>query len=131
MIEAVYSGSAALLPSTSPPVQLMVPARISLSIRPRALPWNGVLTVRGRLQGGFVPPDGVALRLLVRYPGSSAPSSLLALRTNARGRFRIKWSYHGGRGVARYPFSIATTAAESDYPFAPSRSRQVRVTFGA
>ena len=45
------------------------------------------MTIRGQLLGGYVPPGGVALRLLVRYPCSRRESPLLALRTDASGGF--------------------------------------------
>lgn len=129
IIRAVFPGSQTLLPAAGT-ASVTVPAKIELSARPKVLPWSGVVTFRGRLVGGYVPPDGVALRLLVRYPGSRRPSSLLALRTNRRGQFKIRWSYDAGRGVATYAFSVATTANESDYPFAAGASRRIRITFG-
>jgi hypothetical protein len=130
LIEAVYGGDATTQPVTSAIVKLIVPARIATSISPRILPWPGAVTIRGHLEGGYVPPDGVALRLLVRYPGSRHGSPLLALRTNAEGAFAIRWSFYSGRGVATYPMWIATTATESDYPFAASAGPRISVTFG-
>ena len=130
LIEAVYGGSAGLLPATSTAVQLDVPARISLSITPRTLPWSGVVTLRGHRNGGFVPPDGVALRLLIRLPRRHRPYEPVPFRTDAEGNFVIHWSWGSGAGVSTMPFAIATTATESDYPFAASRSRWIRVTFG-
>lgn len=130
LIEAVYGGDSSTEPVTSGLVKLVVPARIGTTITPRVLPWNATVTIRGRLEGGYVPTDGVALRLLVRYPGSRRGSPLLALRTNARGTFKIRWSFYAGRGVATLPLWIATTATESDYPFAASSGRRISVTFG-
>jgi len=130
LIEAAYTGDGTTEPVTSGPVTLIVPARIGMSISPRVLPWRATVTIRGHLEGGYVPPDGVALRLLIRYPGSRRASSLLALRTNARGTFKIKWSFGSGRGVATYPLWIATTATESDYPFSAASARRTSVTFG-
>jgi hypothetical protein len=130
LIEAVYAGSATDEPATSAPVMLSVPAQIKLAIAPRIVPWDAAIHIRGRLVGGYVPPDGVALRLLVRYPHLARKTPLQALRTDGRGRFAFSWSYHAGRGVVTYPFSVATTASESDYPFAGSASRAIRVIFG-
>jgi hypothetical protein len=129
LIRAVYPGSPTVLPATGD-ATLSVPPRIVVAIGPRRLPWAGTLTIRGHLAGGYIPSDGVALRLLVRYPGSRRASSLLALRTTARGAFVIHWSYNGGHGVASYPFWVATTATETDYPFAAGGSRHTVVTFG-
>ena len=129
LIDAVYGGSSTTLPATGQ-VTLTVPARIQLSITPRILPWSGSITLRGQLEGGYVPSDGVALRLLVRYPGSRSKSGLLAFRTNAAGAFAITWSYHAGISVLTLPFWVASNSNESDYPFASSQSAGISVTFG-
>jgi hypothetical protein len=130
LIEAVYAGDATTQPAISTPVKLIVPARIAVSITPRVLPWSHAITIRGHLVGGYVPPDGVALRLLVRYSGAHRGSPLLALRTNSRGAFSFKWSFYAGRGVQSLPFWVATTATESDYPFAAAAGQHIVVTFG-
>jgi hypothetical protein len=130
LIEAVYPGDGTTEPATSSTVTLTVPAKLGISITPRVLPWHATLTIRGHLEGGYVPPGGVALRLLVRYTGAPQATVLLAFRTNARGQFKIRWAYPSGHGVASYPMWVSTTAAETDYAFAPSRSRHLRVTFG-
>ena len=130
LLEAVYPGDSTTEPATSGTVVLTVPAKIGVSITPRVLPWHATLTIRGHLEGGYVPPGGVALRLLVRYTGSPQASVLLAFRTNGRGQFKIGWRYPSGHGVASYPMWVSTTAAETDYAFAPSRSRRTVVTFG-
>jgi hypothetical protein len=72
----------------------------------------------------------VALRLLIRLPGRSQPYEPVPFRTNAKGGFVIHWTWGQGSGVVTYPFAVATTATESDYPFAASRSRWIPVTFG-
>lgn len=123
-------GTATTEPTVSSAVTLTVPARIALAISPRTLPWHAAIRLHGRMVGGYVPRDGVALRLLVHYPGAKQPTPLLALRTNRHGRFSFTWSYHAGRGVASYPFAIATTATESDYPWAAASSRALTVRFG-
>ena len=130
LVVAVYNGSNVTEPAASTAVRVIVPARITLSAGPQQLSWSGVLTLRGHLRGGYVPHDGVALRLLSRYPGSSRPSVLLALRTDSAGRFRIRWSFNSGHGTATMPFWISTTATETDYPFAAGASHQTLVTFG-
>lgn len=129
IIRASFAGSHTLLPASGQ-ATVSVPARIGLSVTPRTVPWSGAVVFHGHLEGGYIPPDGVALRLLVRYPIGPEASDLLAFRTNSLGAFKITWSYGSGHGVARYPFWVATTATESDYPFAPAKSRRVRVTFG-
>jgi hypothetical protein len=128
LIEAVYPGTGVTEPATSSTVTLTVPAKISIHITPRVVPWSGKITISGRLVGGWVPGDGVALRLRVPYPGGQVLQE--PFRTNGRGAFRFQWSYGAGRGVVSYRFAVATTATESDYPWAATVSRGVRVTFG-
>jgi hypothetical protein len=128
LIEAVYPGNGTLEPAGSATVKLTVPARIAIAISPRIVPWSGKITIHGRLVGGYVPRDGVALRLRVPYPGGHSLEE--PFRTNSRGEFRFLWTYGSGRGVASYKFAVATTATESDYPWAAAVSRGVRVTFG-
>lgn len=128
LIEAVYPGSTITEPATSSTVHLAVPAKIDMSISPHTIPWSGKITIRGRLVGGYVPGDGVALRLRVPYPSGQYIQE--PFRTDRHGHFRFQWSYRTGRGVASYRFSVATTATESDYPWAATTSRRVKVTFG-
>jgi hypothetical protein len=130
LIEAVYNGDSTTEPTVSATAQLIVPAKIGFSISPRILPWSHAIHIVGHLEGGEIPRDGVALRLLVRYARSPQASDLLAFRTNRRGQFKIGWSYRSGHGVAAYPFWVATTATETDYAFAAASSRHVTVTFG-
>ena len=84
---------------------------------------TGIVTLRGHLDGGYVPPDGVALRLLIDLPDRARPYEPLAFRTDAQGNFVIHWSWGTGSGVVTYPLAVATTATESDFPFTASRSR--------
>jgi hypothetical protein len=130
LVEAAYAGTTGLLPVVSTPVELNVPARISVFASPRKLPWSWVVTLRGHLDGGYVPPDGVALRLLIELPHRSQPYGPLAFRTDAQGNFLVHWTWRTGSGVASDLFAVATTATESDYPFAASQSQWTRVTFG-
>ncbi len=128
LIEAVYPGNATTEPASSSTVTLTVPARIAMRISPRVVPWSGKITISGRLVGGWVPRDGVALRLRVPYPAGRFLQE--PFRTNSRGEFSFQWTYGSGRGVASYRFLVATTATESDYPWAAAVSGRVRVTFG-
>jgi hypothetical protein len=129
IIQTVYDGSATVLPAAGQ-ATVNVPARIALSVSRRTIPWDGIVTLRGHLQGGYVPHDGVALRLLIKLPHRSQPYEPVPFRTDARGDFTVHWSWGAGSGVVTYPLAVATTATESDYPFAASRSRWIPVTFG-
>jgi hypothetical protein len=129
IIRTVYRGSATVLPAAGR-ATVAVPARIALSASSHSVPWDGIVTLRGHLEGGYVPRDGVALRLLIQLPNHSQPYEPVPFRTNSQGEFVIHWTWGQGSGVVRYPFAVATTATESDYPFAASRSRWIPVTFG-
>jgi hypothetical protein len=128
LVEAVYGGGGTLEPATSAPVKLIVPAKIRLNITPRWVAWTGAITISGQLKGGYVPPDGVALRLRIRYPGG--PVTLHALRSGPDGRFRFLWSFGSGNGVVRWPLWISTISTESDYPYAAASSAHLVVKFG-
>ena len=128
LIEAVYPGNGTTEPASSATVKLIVPAKIAMSISPRVVPWSDKITITGRLVGGWVPGDGVALRLRVPYPGGQILQE--PFRTNRHGRFKFRWTYRSGRGVVRYRFAVATTSTESDYPWAAATSNRVAVIFG-
>ena len=128
-IRAFYTGSNVIEPATVH-AQLTVPAGIRLHITPHVLPWSHTMHLSGHLVGRYVPHDGVALRLLVHYPHARGWTVLQALRTNRHGAFHFGWDYNGGRGVATYPFRVASTATETDYPYAAGSSRPVQITFG-
>ena len=128
LVEAVYGGGGTLEPTTSAPIKLIVPAKILLRITPRWVAWTGAITISGRLKGGYVPPDGVALRLRIRYPGG--PVTLHALRSGPDGRFRFLWSFGSGNGIVRWPLWISTISTESDYPYAAASSAHLVVKFG-
>jgi hypothetical protein len=128
LIEAAYPGTSTTEPATSSTVRLTVPAKIAVTISPRVVSWSKKITISGRLVGGYVPRDGVALRLRVPYPGGQVQQE--PFRTNSHGEFSFQWSYGAGHGVVAYRFAVATTATESDYPWASAVSRAVRVTFG-
>ena len=128
LVEAAYGGGATLEPATPAAIKLTVPALIFLRITPRWVPWTGRIVVSGQLKGGYVPPDGVALRLRVGYPGG--PVTVHALRSNLDGRFRFTWSFGSGSGIVHWPLWISTISNESDYAFAAATSSHVTVTFG-
>ena len=131
LVEASYAGDTTTLPSTSNTVMMVVPARIKITITPHQLPWNGVLTIHGHLAGGYIPPDGVAMRVLIGLPHLPHPYLAQSFRTNAAGAFALKFkAFGGGHGATRYPVWLATTSNESDYAYAKSSSRRIKITFG-
>ena len=129
IVEASYPGSNSLLPATDT-ARLYVPARIRISATPTRLPWSATTKIHGRLEGGYIPPDGVAMRLLIKIPGRKQLYSPVPFRTTKTGSFTVAWTWGGGSGVVEYPFSVSTTANESDYPFTAATSKAIKVTFG-
>jgi hypothetical protein len=130
LVEASYAGDSTTLPSTSTAATLLVPARIGITIAPRQVRWSGVVTIRGHLAGGYVPPDGVPLYLEIPLPHRHRPYKPVPFRTNAKGTFAIEWSWGSGAGVATYPIRVALLGTGSNYPFTASSSSAVNVTFG-
>lgn len=64
LVEATYGGSATLEPSTSSQVQVVVPAKVELiSVSPARVAWGGTVRIVGKLDGGYLPPDGALVRL--------------------------------------------------------------------
>jgi hypothetical protein len=127
LIEAEYPGDATVEPSTSTSVHLIVPASVSLRLRPRRTHWGGRIRISGRLHGGYVPAGGELVVLWIGWRGGS--TEIGHLYTRPDGRFASRYTFLRGNGIETYRL-WATTARESDYPFAPGRSRAESVTVG-
>jgi hypothetical protein len=124
LVRAVYLGTSALEPSVSTTANVVVPASVSLGISPRHTHWGGTIALRGRLRGGYIPPAGELVVLWVGWPGGSTEIGHLYARPN--GRFASTYTFLRGNGTETYRL-WATTARESDYPYAPARSRSTTV----
>jgi hypothetical protein len=123
-IAAAYDGSGRLLPATGQ-VTVSVPARVGLSIAPRATSWGGTITLTGQIAGGNIPPSGELVVLWIGWRGGSA--EIGHLYTDRQGRFQTPYTFLRGNGTEVYSV-WAATARESDYPYAPGRSRAVTIT---
>jgi hypothetical protein len=128
-IRGRYAGANTVLPSSGTGL-VTVPARIDLVATPHQLPWSASVTLSGHLVGGYVPVDGVAMRLLIKIPGRKALYEPKPFRTDKHGDFKFKWSFGTGRGVDRLHFAVGLVANESDYPFAAHASGYIPITFG-
>ena len=102
-----------------------VPAKLTLSIRPHRAHWGGKIRISGQVLGGWVPPSGEVVVLKIGWKGGSTESG--HLYTDASGRFSSTYTFLRGNGTEQYSI-WAATAKETDYPFAPARSRRVAVT---
>lgn len=127
LVQALYGGASLDEPSASAQVRVVVRASVSFRIAPRRTHWGSTITISGRLHGGYIPPAGELVALRVGYRGGSAEVGHLYARSD--GSFLTRYTFLHGNGSATYQF-WATTAAESDYPYAPGRSRKVSVSVG-
>ena len=127
IIRAIFGGSATIEPVSSSTARVIVPGSVQLIIRPRHTHWGGTIAIDGRLRGGNVPPSGELLVLWISWRGGSTEIGHLYARRN--GSFRSTYTFLRGNGTETYRI-WAATARESDYPYAPSRSRRASVTVG-
>jgi hypothetical protein len=127
LVEAVYDGAPTLEQAASTPIRVVVPASLSLRVRPAHTHWGGHIKIAGRVGGGFVPAAGELVVLWIGWSGGSTEIGHVYARVD--GRFSTKYTFLRGSGTQTYRL-WAASARESDYPFAPGRSKLawVRVT---
>ena len=126
LIQAVYRGGPVTEAASSAIVKAIVPAKIRLAPLRSHVPWGGVLVIRGRVLGGYIPPEqilqvrsGVGRRLQVIGNPYIRPS----------GRFVVRLAATGSGGPLQTEIAVATLR-ETNYPYARGFSRRVRVTIG-
>jgi hypothetical protein len=124
LVAAVYPGSGTTEPATSGQLQLKVPTKVSLRIRPRRVRWGHTIQISGRVLGGNIPA-GKLLRLRIGTAGIYSTVGIPAISRN--GRYRTTWTFAPGRGVVHYWFSVSTLP-EADYPYVQTSSPRVHVT---
>ena len=127
IVRALYGGSRTVEPAASGAAHVIVPGSVQLSITPRHTHWGGTISIDGRLRGGNVPPSGEVVVLWISWRGGSTEIGHLYARRN--GAFRTTYTFLRGNGRETYRLRAAT-ARETDYPYAPSRSRPVSVSVG-
>jgi hypothetical protein len=118
-----YAGSPLVLPAEQA-IQMSVPALTSLRVsRRRAL--NGqAVTFNGRLRTQPVPATGKLVELQVRL--SDRWQTFRTSRTDAAGRWAIRYRFKRTRGVQHFRFR-ASLPREDSYPFAAGGSRPLTV----
>jgi hypothetical protein len=127
LVVAAYAGGATVEPTLSTSARLIVPASVALRIAPTRTRWGGRIRIAGRLRGGYVPKSGELVLLWIGWPGGSA--EIGHLYTHSDGTFASGYTFLRGNGTETYRL-WATSARESDYPYAPGRSRSQSVTVG-
>jgi hypothetical protein len=125
LVQAFYDGAATVEPTASAPANVIVAASLAMQIRPRSTHWGSTIRIRGRVRGGYVPAAGELVILHVGWAGGS--TEIGHLYTDRKGRFRTSYTFLRGNGTVTYRL-WASSARETDYPYAPSRSRKVSVT---
>jgi hypothetical protein len=127
IVTVAYDGASTVEPADSAPVRIMVPASVTMTLSPRHSHWGRRITISGQLRGGYVPPAGELVVLWIGWPGGS--TEIGHLYTGRDGSFRSTYTFLRGNGVETYRL-WASTATESDYPYAASSSPKMTVKVG-
>ena len=132
LVEGAYAGAATLEPSVSSQVHVVVPAKVQLiSVWPPRVAWGGTVRIVGKLDGGYLPPQGALVRLRLGE-GSGYSTYGVEEHVTGNGRFATTYTFGAGLpGVIRtFWFQIASLPMGGDYPWAPADSRKVHVVVG-
>ena len=127
LVMATFNGTSTVEAANSTAAHIVVPATVTLQVRPANAHWGGSIRISGRVKGGYIPAAGELVVLWIGWPGGSTEIGHLYARRD--GRFGSKYTFLRGNGTETYRL-WATTARESDYPYAPGGSRRVAVTVG-
>jgi hypothetical protein len=112
-------------PAVSAPAKVIVPASLTLRVRPRRTHWGSTIRISGQVRGGYIPAVGELVILHVGWGGGS--TEIGHLYTDRKGRFHTRYTFLRGNGTLTYRL-WASSARETDYPYVPSRSRKVPIT---
>jgi hypothetical protein len=123
-----FAGGDGLAPSSGRPLALRVAAAVSLAVTPRHLRTGQSMALRGRVSPGVgrIPARGkvVAIQYLEHASGHWRPA--LVVRSDARGRFKVRYRFRYITGEARIRLR-ATALAEAGWPYASGSSAPVTV----
>jgi hypothetical protein len=121
-LRLVYAGSSAILPAQAE-VRLLVPAASSLGVDHRNVLNGQAVTFGGRVRTLPVPAGGKLVELQVRLSGRW--QTFRTARTDASGRWAVRYRFKRTRGVQRFRFRVHLP------PEATIRlSREARARFG-
>lgn len=126
LLQAVYEGGPVTESASSSIAKAIVPARIVLALAPSHIPWGGVLVIRGRVLGGYIPPE----QILQMRSGVGRHLQVIGnpyIRPD--GRFVVRLAATGSGGPLQTQIAVATLQ-ETNYPYARGFSRRVRVEIG-
>jgi hypothetical protein len=103
-----------------------VRASATLRASRRFVSSGGLVTFRGRLRGGYVPPRGKLVELQATDRGRWRTFALV--RSDRRGGFRYRYRFAGG-GPRTFAFR-ARVRFERSYPYVLGYSKRTRVSVG-
>ena len=106
-------------------IDVLVPARSSITVDRRRVLNGGSVTFSGRLVGRPLPDGGKLVDLQVKLRGRWR--TFAAPRAGSGGRWSYAYRFEATRGVVRYSFR-ARIRREAAYPYELGHSRIVRVT---
>jgi hypothetical protein len=118
-----FAGSPLMLPALRE-VRLSVPAASSLRVSRRRVLNGQSVMFAGRLRTQPAPPGGKLVELQVRL--SDRWQTFRTMRTDAAGRWRIRYRFERTRGVQRFRFRVRLPL-EAAYPFGTGASRSLTV----
>lgn len=118
-----FAGDGTALPSGHE-LTLRVPAPVTIRAPRRAVRPGRRVAFRGRVRGGAIPRRGKLVEIQAHFRGRWRTIS--AVRSARGGRWRFPYRFNSAGRRARYRFRVRVPA-EGGYPFAPGRSRVVRV----
>jgi 5-hydroxyisourate hydrolase-like protein (transthyretin family) len=119
----VHGGTPLLLPVQSQ-VTLLVKARSTIRAMPRKVLNGRAVSFSGRLRSLPAPPAGKLVELQVVLSGRW--QTFRTTRTDADGRWRVRYRFRRTCGLTRYRFR-ARLPAEAAYPFVTGRTRAIGV----
>jgi hypothetical protein len=123
ILRVVYQGSDTTLPSQRQ-VAVLVPASSTIAAHPPRLRNGQAVTFAGRVRSVPVPSTGKLVELQVVLSGRW--QTFRTVRTDAVGRWRLRYRFRRSCGTLRYRFR-ARLPAEAGYPFEPGHTRPLGV----
>jgi hypothetical protein len=130
IIDAVYQGSATILPSTGE-AAVSVPASVKvLRVWPRRVAWGHKVHIEVQLRGGWLPTTGALVRLRIGY-GDAKTTYGIQEHVAGDGRFEVTNTFGTAPpGLVRRYWLQECTLPEGDYPYAPACARRVIIVVG-
>jgi hypothetical protein len=110
---------------SSLPLQTRVRPRVALRVRPGSVHNGQRVRFSGRILGGRIPSQGLALSLQASALGGRW-LTFRVIRSTPDGNFHGAYRFTSTRGTVRYRFRVRVLQ-QSGYPFAPAYSRPAGV----